>query len=567
MCNKCESQVSNTSEPSEVTLVTYTPTPLQLKWSEYKADYSSTEMRKHIASVYVRQVSLRPSKAEQTLWVDSSTNSKTSTRYPARKKDTLINGQRNAKYKGQANALATKDITDKDVMQPMYQYLSHLSMISYDTAIKIEPAYQRVHQTRNNGWEMLYISRLHPYQAENAPSETYDTYRNLLDGVAHFENLHCLHISTEDINQIAYYPTLKHYREGREVRTRLGRYLTKYQQAFGLTDSDIKSMAEKHASNMQSRGGWKVEFIEHDDEAGWLSVYNSRDVSSCMKGMDAVRVYAHERSTLRLAHVVAGEKVIARCIVRDGDEDKKGYIRVYPDANGHAEGRYLLDQLRVLGYGKHTNLDGVLLQSIRDSGSYVCPYLDYGNNGDQTIGQVSIDGKYYMRVGDGEYNATNTNGYCEDIHSCSCHECGDGMDEDESTYVECDGYTLCDSCLNDNYTYAYVGRYQEWCRNDAVIRVNDEWYHCESDLSVHDIYVCDHDGEYYHVDEMVTTQDGMYHRDYVALIDHEDCLGYTYVFQDLVHTLSDGTTCHEADSHQLQLELDTAEEQLHLAVA
>ena len=562
MCNKCESQAVEL-EPSEVTL--QLPTPLQTKWASIKADYSEPDTRKYVASLYVRQVSLRPSEAEQKLWHDSDNNLKTNSRYPARKRDRLVNGQRNAIYKNQANALATKDITDKDVVQPLYQYMYHLTMISYDVACKLEPAYQRVRESQRSGWEMLYISRLHPYQAENAPSGTYETYRTLQDGVSHFEYLHCLHISTEDINQIAYYPTLKHYREGREVRTRLGRYLTKYQQTFGLTDADIKSMAEKHASHMQSRGGWKVDFKEHDDVAGWLEVYDSRDVSSCMKGMDAVRVYAHDKSVLRLAHVVAGEKIIARCIVRD--DDTKGWLRVYPDPNGHAEGRYLLDQLRVMGYGQHINLDGVLLRYIRESGSYVCPYIDYGNNGDQTVGCVYVDGKDYLRVGDGEYNATNTNGYCEDVNQCTCDECGDDVDADDLTYVDYGGYNLCDSCLNDNYTYAYSGRYQEWCRNEDVIEVNGEWYHCECDLSIHNIYVCDHDGEYYNVDDMVSTQDGMFHRDYVALVDHEDCMGSNYVYQDLVHTLTDGTTCHEADSHQLQLELDTAEEEIHLAVA
>jgi hypothetical protein len=560
MCNKCESAVSEvTAEPSEVTL-----SPLQIRWNELVFEQRDKDMRQYYLKLYIKGTSLRPS---DKYWQDSNLNSKTNRRYPARKADTKAYGGRIARLMSQVKTLVTKELLTEVDMQPMHSYVYELSCISFDTATKVEPAYARVMASYRNGWEMLNIRHLHPYNQPNSNDGHYESYRNLNNVLGTFEPLHMLHISTEDINQIAYYPTLKHYREDRPIRTRLGRYLTKYQQAFGITDADVKSIAEKHASNMQARGGWKVEFKEHDDVAGWLEVYNSRDVSSCMKGMDAVRVYAHEKSTLRLAHVVAGDKIIARCIVRDDPHgDKTGWIRVYPDPNGHAEGRYLRDQLSALGYPNHTNLDGVLLQRLSERGSIVCPYIDYGNNGDQTVGDTFIDGKEYLRVGGGDYNATNTNGYCEDINEYTCDECGDGVGEDDLTYVECDGYSICQCCLDNSYTMAYNGRYQEWCRSGDVVEFNGEYYHMDS-LSSHDIYTCDHDGELYHSDDLVTTQDGIYHRDYIGLLDHEDSQGYDVAFKDYVHTLTDGKTCHINDANHYQTELDMAEEAIHLAVA
>lgn len=553
MCNKCNS--------TEVEVVEATPihaTPLLAHWAGWRTEsdtqFRHNRMREFMGTQFKAQYIEYWHNARKYRNGDHKNNQ----RY----------GHDTAKTVAKARPLATRDITTLLGMEPLAHYIYHIDNINRRVAHKIEPAlFTAIANFTNGTWEAIEIMRdLHPHNP-STPSTTEQRIRYEASWTAFhkFNALHRVHVSTEDINQIAYYPTLKHMRDGREIRTRLGRYLTKYQAALSLSDLEVKSIAEKHASNMQSRGGWTVSFKEHDDEGGWLEVYGSQDVSSCMQSMDAVRVYAHEKSVLRLAYVQAGEKIIARCIVRDGDE--QGWLRVYPDPNGYAEGRFLLDNLKANGYPERTNLDGVLLRYLTNGGSVVCPYLDSGDNGTQGVDVITRDDKTYLLAGGDEYNATNTNGYAEqEDETCSCDCCGDGgFHEDDLSYIDHDGNTVCDDCRERNYTYAYGRRYQEYYPEDECVRVGDEWYWAET-LDYHDIYKCEHDGEYYHMDDMSETVDGWYHNDYVVCVGHPDTNGNDYVYQDKVHELSDGTTCHEDQADEYQAEIDADEREREMMV-
>ena len=529
MCNKCESTVR---EPA---------TPLLARWTEL----SNNTARNYLIRDHLNQ----QHRTENIQHWSHARRSWTTEYHPEQQK----RGHEIAKQKSIVNKIASQDATTSEDMEATYTYLKYMTYINEQIARKIEPTLFTTLTKLREEWEGLDImNKLHPYVNDHSNS-SHDAYANAQMGFVRMNMLHQIHLSTEDINQIAYYPTLAHMRAGREVRTRLGRYLTKYQQAFKLTDTDIKSITEKHQANMRSRGGWSVEFIEHNDEGGWMTVYDSNDVGSCMKGMDAVRVYAHDKSVLRLAYVKAGEKIIARCIVRE--DDAKGWLRVYPDPNGYAEGRYLLDYLKANGYDQQTSLDGALLRYITEGGSIVCPYIDYGSGGDQCVGVVERNGVKYLEVGRNDYSATNTNGYVED-NSQDCDECGDSTDSDDLTYIEHSGNNVCPCCRDNNYTYAYGSRYEDFFPEDECVRVNDNWYWRDT-IHNHDIGYCEHSGEYYPNDEIVNTYDGDYHQDYVVSVDrHTD---YEYVYENNVHTLSDGTTCHEDDADHYQAEIDDAE--------
>ena len=548
MCNKCNSTEVEVSAP----LVTVPATPLLATWAGWK-----NEDDKHFVSNRVREFMGSQYKQENyDHW------------HNARKyrngdhKAYQRSGHDTAKAIAKIKPLAARDVVILLDMEPLAHYIHHMDSINRKVARMIEPAIFTAMGNFENGlWEAIDIMRaLHPFSNHHlATPEQHERYEASWTAFHKFNALHRVHVSTEDINQIAYYPTLKHMRDGREVRTRLGRYLTKYQEALALSDLEVKSIAEKHASNMQSRGGWRVEFKEHDDVQGWLDVYGSEHVSSCMQNESAVRVYAHELSTLRLAYVQAGDRVVARCIVRDGDE--QGWLRVYPDPNGSAEGRYLLDNLKANGYENRTNLDGVLLQYITSSsGSIVCPYLDSGENGNQSVGTTNVDGKTYLVAGDGNYSATQTNGYCED-NSCQCDNCSETCHEDELCYIEHDGNHVCEYCRDQLYTYAYGHRHEDYFPEDECVRVGDEWYWTET-LSHHDIYQCDRDGEYYHMDDMTQTVDGLYNNEYVVCVDHPDTNGDDWVYQDKVHILSDDTTCHvdQADEYEAEILAETTAE-------
>jgi hypothetical protein len=380
-------------------------------------------------------------------------------------------------------------------------------------------------------------------------------------------NLHRVHVSLMNPLQIAHYPTLKHLRDGREVVTKLGKYLTSFKDFIGITDAEIKDAVEKYNAIVASRTGWEVRFIESTDADGFVRIYRDCLAGSCMKGVDAVRVYAHDKSVIRLAYIqsLAGE-ILARCIVR---EDLKQYVRIYPDANGSTEGKYLQQYLKANGY-THGNLDGCLLQMIEhedEDDIFVAPYIDAGVDGNGSEGSaqsgelIDIDNKTYIEINThGDLSLTMTNGWTDDVEDdedmSECDDCGDMEHNDDMSYTTHGDY-VCRHCCENNYSYAWINNNtQDYVHNDHVIWANDDAFHEDCDLSAHDIYACEETGDYYHIDDLVMTLRGLIHVDYTTSIDHEDADGNTYAHDDDVHELSDGTTCHTDDAKDLQAEID-----------
>lgn len=454
---------------------------------------------------------------------------------------TIKSGHKLSKY---VASMKRKDTPTKVVCD----YLKHVrSNIIAPTVNKIEPSIFRVMKLwTDNGWE--YIDMIKLGMSENS--------NKFLE---HFQPLHNLHRSVTEPSMVAYYPSLRHMREGREVKTRLGKYLTTYKNDFNLSEGEIKSVVEGYNGFLNSQSGWVVSFIDHDDEQGWIDAYS--DVSAlrtCMSGEKAVRAYAHSKSVLKLA-ILKNEAlcIIARSIVRD--DDRKGYLRIYPAPDNAPEGRFLRDYLSAVGYKNEIDLNGCLLQAISTNhDGYVAPYIDSGLNGDQKGEVITIDGVSYIEVGSGYLDLANTGGYTGEM--CTCADCGEGMGENDSTYIEYEDHSVCQSCADDNYTYAYTRHGQNDIPNDRAVRCNtDNEYYDIDYLCEYDVYQCDHDEGFYHIDELINCDGGMYYVEHCVRLDHEHD-DNRYCFKEFAHTLSDGTKCHSDDAEILQDDLNDSYE-------
>lgn len=407
------------------------------------------------------------------------------------------------------------------------------------TVDKIEPCIFKVDRLWNeHGWEFIDMIRLG--MSENS---------NKL--FSNFQALHNLHRSVTEPSMVAYYPSLRHMREGREVKTRLGKYLTTFKNEFSLSESDIKAIVEGYNGFLEGQKGWVVSFIEHNDPEGWVNAYSDdRAIRSCMTGESAVRVYAHELSVLRLAVLKnSGGVIIARSIVRD--DENKGYLRIYPAPDNAPEGRFLKDYLSAIGYDSSINLNGCLLLGVTHNHSgWVAPYIDSGHNGTQTGTEVVIEGRTYIEIGHGYLDLAQTSGSTEELNSCS--DCGEHMTDDESTWIEYHDHSVCEHCANDNYTYAYSRHGQTDVPRDNVIycETDHEYYDIDY-LGQYDIYQCNHDDQFYHADEIIFCDGGAYHVSYCVRLDHEHD-GDNYCFNEFAHTLSDGSKCHSDDAEELQ---------------
>ena len=214
--------------------------------------------------------------------------------------------------------------------------------------------------------------------------------------------------------------------------------------------------------------------------------------------------------------------VLGRCLVHESD-DGKGFVRSYKrerEYSSHSGADESIEaMLTGLGYAKwrgwpeHTRL---MCYPLRREG-YLMPYIDGGNQ------HVEEDGIEHFRISNySGWEATNTNGMLN-AHTCTCDDCGEGMDEDDSYSIGYHGDSRVGPCCIDEYTLV-TGRRRDtyYVSNNDAVCVDGEYYH--------DQYLDDnnivrlHNDEYEHSDNAVyiDSQDEYYHCDDEAIVYAED---------------------------------------------
>lgn len=360
---------------------------------------------------------------------------------------------------------------------------------------------------------------------------------------------HFVHQSLQDPNQVAYYPTLRHLIEEREVRTRPGRYL---QQHFSdkLSEKDIRNEANAQAFKSAPPA---LHFVENDDPDGWEWVYeHGHGFTSCMvyerssrfldhhlKGVNhPVRIYARPGNGLRLAWLGSGFKdpngiVTARAIVRnDEDGSPLGHIRLYGDDSA------LFSALEDAGYGGCTYLEGVELQRHEVDGRIVCPYLDSGNI------EVYSDHLLVQERG----CDTSSDGWLEEDGEV-CNECGYHIRDDVVWVGRHSDISVCSHCAERYYTLVNGRRGEEYYLRDGSDEVawfRDEAYDADY-LDYYGITSCDECGEYTHEDDTCSTRHGHCCSDCVKHLNYEDDEGYDWALNRETETDPDGNTFHVND--------------------
>ena len=383
---------------------------------------------------------------------------------------------------------------------------------------------------------------------------------------------HFIHVSVQDPSQIAYYPTLRDLREGREVRTKLGRYLNKYKEFFGITEDEVKKISDTYLAEIRSRQGWKVDYRgECDPDGWWESYYGDSQVNSCMVNdycEEGIKTYTHPKSDLRLYYLYKAHgtdkyrTTIARAITRG-----KKYVRVYPDPNSVAEGQYLKNWLESNGFELDREcLDGALLLPTRHEeypSEFYVPYvdgeyqsadlitIDYSDPTDFMYGN-SIE--YLQICSGGQYELDRTNGHTgedddEEDHGY-CADCDAREHFDNLRYIDRIG-DVCDHCIDMNYIW--VECEEEYYRDDDVIRCeSDSEYYPLDNYEDHDIHMDEYLGAYYHIDDMKKVQghDGQvyhYHEDNCVQLLMPCSLGYEWAFYKDAIELPDGDLIHIND--------------------
>ena len=298
--------------------------------------------------------------------------------------------------------------------------------------------------------------------------------------LARINLLHNLHYSIKSPHLVAYYPTLKHLRQSREVVSTLGKYLARFSGLFNIPESAIKQMVDEHKSREAGKEGWAVSIIggKQKDKQAWIDAYNTKNslVHSCMANKKCVHVYAHRLSELKLVVLKNKDgKIIARCIVREVSKKHHesygkytGYMRVYPPESNEPAGKFLSSWLKDSIYKTPTNFNYTLLdcENADDVYEYVAPYLDQIREvggqqaylyGDKVFKSFRGQEHEYLIVdntnSDIRFDTTNGTTY------------SDNSDDDDNDNDEDRPEFHCDCCEdyfyeedNDQYDVIYNGR-------------------------------------------------------------------------------------------------------------
>lgn len=377
---------------------------------------------------------------------------------------------------------------------------------------------------------------------------------------------HRVHVSEKDPMLVAYNQSVDKINRNIQTQMKPGKYLRQFYPK--MTDEEVRAWSHKFEAQNKPH---EFELISNTDPKGWVEAYShevqasSSSCTSCMTGQDCVRVYAHPGNDLALLVIRQDDGVvIARAIV---NTKKKAYVRAYTNKERLSSSTFE-GMLDAAGWGEdRACLRGQALQRIEHDNNFVCPYID----GDY---QYVTDNDDHLYISSDGVGASNTNGYSNNLEDCrSCDVCGDSMSDDESTYIACEGNDVCQECLDEHYVYAYgrPGRNgrpsnQAYARERDCTEVGGEWY-LDAFLSDNDIHECDHSGDHYHLDDLVTLACGAqvatenFRRANVVLLDVEsEDAGSMHAYEHDTVTLSDGRVVYEADAEDLQAEIDAEAE-------
>lgn len=304
-------------------------------------------------------------------------------------------------------------------------------------------------------------------------------------------------------------PYIEYSENGKRIKTKLGRYLVKFYP--GVPNELVQAITAKHKAESEGcalsyRVAETREEIKRVYENGPDSCMGKKSHRFLSHPVHPCEVYANPPH-VAVAYLENNGRVTARAVI---SPKKKIYTRVYGDSA-------LKIKLENEGYELGTLLNCELLYLENDNGDVIAPYVD-GDVHDVYIKET--DGEKFLRVSreHGEFEARRTDGMLNETDASACDICEDITHDDDLRYVDNTDQRVCEHCLDNHFTYAYVGRYQEYVSDtETTYQYAGENYTSDG-LMYHGLWL-DDDGEVYPDDQLVEDDDG-----YTRCID--DVIGY-----------------------------------------
>lgn len=286
-----------------------------------------------------------------------------------------------------------------------------------------------------------------------------------------------------------------------------------------LTDKELEKLVDDYKESFFTPGQKLLESFEVNDIVNAYrdeqSTYQNIDTTywvkslanSCMRGKQCFenlpfhpsRAYGSGEFSILVVRDNKN-KVSARCLVWHDPESNSYSAPIY-SANNEAT-KMIIDYIISKGYKKQKDSwEGAKLLRIDYGNSYIAPYLDF----EPQLLEPSGCGEYLVIDSDGSIDASAYEGVLGS--NCTCCECEDRISNGDERSHE--GYTYCESCFNDSFTYCEYD--SEYYTQDEMVEVytcnryTETWH--ESNAQLHATYIV-RLGDYYSDDLVFTDVNG-----------------------------------------------------------
>lgn len=323
----------------------------------------------------------------------------------------------------------------------------------------------------------------------------------------------------KDSRLLAIYKSKEHKDSDRRTIGKPGK-MVKHILPF-LTESECESFANWYRDNIKDESN-QLTIAIGESRDDFKRVYTAECIpgdprctstrkslqASCMRhAFDNLRAHpveAYASGDFKIVYVQDRKGLIgARVIIRP---DNKSHAPIYVSTN--PAGDMLESWLKDNQYEERVGgFFGASLLRIDngDSSQFIAPYMDICADAELNDDRIELT-KY------GNLTLRNTQGYYEsNEYDCTCDDCGEGMREDDSTYIESSESCICESCRDDNY-FRCEGD-GNWYHNDSCVEVwrlargrevSDSY--SQSYVENYDFAYCESRGEYWQIDDTIYSE-------------------------------------------------------------
>jgi hypothetical protein len=324
------------------------------------------------------------------------------------------------------------------------------------------------------------------------------------------------HVSQGDRSRIAYTQNEAKGQKNIQTVTSVGKYLNRH---FPLPDHIIRDLVARHGSAARYQFvHTTAEMIYHLHKGpGSCMVWREDRGIRCSDGVSRHPYEAYDpKYGWHMAVRIEGDETIGRALCMTQPIDgKKYYVRTYakPSNGGYSETDNGMENwLAEQGYHKENYWeDGERLAYHETSDHFLAPYLD---GGDKRV-TLDVGNRCVVIDSDGEYVCDQTGGCPTDDSGdyFDCEDCGDRTDDNDGYWIgRGEDTRVCESCLNNDYTYVYGRRgNQYYVHNDNVVYVDSQSESYDQDYLEDNEIIELNNGEYAPLDEAVEINGDWFH--------------------------------------------------------